>query len=199
MLKVKCNKKGIEKANKIIKQGGIIIFPTDTIYGIGCDPYNKNAVKRIYDIKRRDTSKLLPVLVYSKDIAEKIVVFDNLSRKLAEKFWPGPLTLILDLKDMKLKKSLNIQTKIAVRVPNHNCTLELLRSCNYLVGTSANLSGQLPFTDPIEGLKKIQNYDIFLDGGLITSKGESTIIEVENEKIKIIRQGAIKEREILVK
>ena len=196
-MKVSCNKQGIEEANKIIKQGGIIVFPTDTIYGIGCDPYNKDAVRRIYDIKHRDASKLLPVLVYSIDIAEKIIVFDSLSRKLAEKFWPGPLTLILDLKDIKLKNSLNIKKKIAVRIPNHNCTLELLRNCNYLVGTSANLSGQRSFTDPIEGLKNIQNYDIFVDGGLITSKGESTIIEVENEEIKIIREGVLKKSEIL--
>ena len=87
--------------------------------------------------------------------------------------------------------------KIAVRVPNHDCTLELLRNCGCLVGTSANLSGQSPFTDPVEGLKNIQNYDIFVDGGQIISKGESTIIEVKNDKVKIIRKGALKESEIL--
>ncbi len=88
MLKVNCNKSGIEKTGQKIKQGGVIVFPTDTVYGIGCDPFNKKAVKRIYEIKSRKISKPLPVLVYSKEVAEKIVSFDKFTSKIAEKFWP---------------------------------------------------------------------------------------------------------------
>ena len=71
-MKVKCDKEGIEKASQIINQGGIAVFPTDTVYGIGCNPYNKESVNKIYNIKYRNTSKPFPVLVYSKEIAEKI-------------------------------------------------------------------------------------------------------------------------------
>ena len=192
-----CDKEGIEKASKIISQGGIVIFPTDTVYGIGCDPYNKASVEKIYRIKSRDIIKSVPILTYSTEAAERIAQFDQLAKKIVKKFWPGPLTLILKVTDEKIKKSLNLENKIAVRVPNHRCTLELLKKCNYLVGTSANISGDLPHTNPEECLEKMQNYDVFVDGGIITSNGESTIIEIENEEVKIIREGSLTKEEIL--
>jgi len=195
-LKVNCDKEGIEKASQIINQGGIVVFPTDTVYGIGCNPYNRDSVRKIYEIKSRDISKPFPVLVYSKEIAEKIAFFDEFTKKIVEKFWPGTLTIILKLIDAELKKSLNVTDKIAVRVPNHKCTLKLLKKCNFLVGTSANISGQSSFTNPDECFKNIQKYDVFVDGGIITSKTESTIIEIENEKIKIIRKGSLSYEEI---
>lgn len=197
VLKVSCDKEGIEKASKIISQGGIVIFPTDTVYGIGCDPYNKASVEKIYRIKSRDIIKSVPILTYSAEAAERIAQFDQLAKKIVKKFWPGPLTLILKVTDEKIKKSLNLENKIAVRVPNHRCTLELLKKCNYLVGTSANISGDLPHTNPEECLEKMQDYDIFVDGGIITSNGESTIIEIENEEIKIVREGSLTKEEIL--
>lgn len=196
-LKVNCGKEGIEKASQVIEQGGIVVFPTDTVYGIGCNPYNKESVKKIYEIKSRDFTKPFPVLVYSKEIASKIAHFDKIAEKIVGKFWPGPLTIILKLTDNKLKESLNLTDKIALRVPNHNCTLELLKECNFLIGTSANISGQSSFFDPQECIKNVENYDIFVDGGTITSKGESTIIEIENDEIKIIREGSLSKEEIL--
>jgi len=196
-LKVTCNKEGIEKASQIINQGGIVVFPTDTVYGIGCDPYNKDSVRKIYEIKSRKISKPFPVLVYSKDIAERIAFFDEFTKKIVERFWPGPLTIILKLTDENLKESLNITDKIAIRVPNHKCTLELLKKCNFLVGTSANISGHSSFTNPDECFNNFRKYDVFVDGGIITSKSESTIIEIENEEIKIIREGALSHEEIL--
>ncbi len=197
ILKVSCNKEGIEKASQIVSRGGIVIFPTDTVYGIGCNPYNKEAVEKIYKIKSRDIMKSVPILTYSIETAEKIVEFDKFTKKIVEKFWPGPLTVILKVTDKKIKESLNLENKIAIRVPDHKCTLELLKKCNFLVGTSANISGDFPYTDPEECLKNLENYDVFVDGGIITSKGESTIIEIENEQIKIIREGSLTKDEIL--
>lgn len=196
MLKVNCNKEGITKANNIIKNGGVIIFPTDTVYGIGCDPYNENAIEKIYKIKSREKTKSLPVLVYSKEIASTIVTFDKESEKLAEKFWPGPLTLILKLTDTKLKKSLNLDKKIALRVPNNNCTLELLKKCSLLIGTSANVSGQESFTDPWKCYQNINGFDLFLDGGKILGV-PSTIVEVIHGEVKIQREGILTKKEIV--
>ena len=130
-MRVNCDKDGIEKASTIIGLGGIAVFPTDTVYGIGCNPYDKKAVKKIYEIKSRDTSKPFPILVYSKEIAETIVSFDEFSEKIVKQFWPGPLTLILKSTDSKLKETLNVNDKIAIRVPDHKCTLELLKKCNF--------------------------------------------------------------------
>ena len=197
-MKVNCNGKGIEKTAQIIEKGGIVIFPTDTVYGIGCNPYNENAVKKIYKIKSRTKLKSLPVLAYSLDIIKEITLIDEFTEKIIEKYWPGPLTLILELTDQKLKKSLNLGNKIAVRIPDSKCTLKLLEKCRLLVGTSANISGNSSYTNPDECIKNIKNYDIFLNGGTITSKGESTIIEIENEEIKIIREGELKIEDIMV-
>jgi L-threonylcarbamoyladenylate synthase len=196
-LKVKCDKEGIEKASKIIKDGGIVIFPTDTVYGIGCDPYNKKSVDKIYQIKGRSKTKPFPVLAYSIDEVSNIVEFDKDSKKIAEKFWPGPLTLILKLRDEKLKHSLNLKEKIAIRVPNNQCLLNLLENSKLLVGTSANLSGDGSFTNSKECYQNIRDFDIFLDDGDINPMGESTILEIDQGKPIIHRIGALKKEEII--
>jgi len=198
IMKVDCNDEGIRKSVEIIENGGVIIFPTDTVYGIGCNPYDANAVKKIYEIKSREKIKSLPVLASSIQIVKQISIIDEFTENIIKKYWPGPLTLILKLKDKNLKKSLNLEDKIAVRIPNSECTLKLLNKCNLLVGTSANVSGDSSFTDPQECMKNVRNYDVFVDGGTITSKGESTIIEIENEKISIIREGALKKEDITI-
>ena len=198
IMKVDCNDEGIRKSVGIIENGGVIIFPTDTVYGIGCNPYDANAVKKIYEIKSREKIKSLPVLASSIEIVKQISTIDEFTENIIKKYWPGPLTLILKLKDKNLKKSLNLEDKIAVRIPNSECTLKLLNKCNLLVGTSANVSGDSSFTDPQECMKNVKNYDVFVDGGTITSKGESTIIEIENEKIRIIREGALKKEDITI-
>ena len=197
-MKVNCNDEGIRKSVEIIENGGVIIFPTDTVYGIGCNPYDVNAVKKIYEIKSREKTKSLPVLASSIQIVKQISIIDEFTEKIVKKYWPGPLTLILKLKDKNLKKSLNLEDKIAVRIPNSVCTLKLLNKCNLIVGTSANVSGDSSFTNPQECMKNVKNYDVFVDGGTITSKGESTIIEIENEKIQIIREGALKKEDIVI-
>ena len=198
ILKVDCNDEGVEKTFQVIENGGIVIFPTDTVYGMGCNPYNVNAVEKIYEIKSREKIKPLPVLAYSLDTVKQIARIDTFTEKIIKKYWPGPLTLILELTDKKLKKSLKLDNKIAVRIPDSKCTLKLLKKCGLLVGTSSNISGNPSSTDPKECLKNIINYDIFLNGGTITSKGESTIIEIENEEIKIIREGVLKKEEIMI-
>ena len=196
-MKVDCNTTGIEKTFQVIENGGIAIFPTDTVYGLGCNPYNSSAVEKIYEIKSREKIKSLPVLAYSLEIVKEITCVDSFTEKIIEKYWPGPLTLILKLTDQKLKKSLKLDDKIAIRIPDSECALKLLEKCNLLVGTSANISGNESFTDPEECVKNIKNYDIFLNGGTITSKGESTIIEIKNGKIEVIREGVLKKEEII--
>ena len=195
-MKLDCDDEGIKKTSQIIENGGIVVFPTDTVYGIGCNPYNENSVKKIYEIKSRTELKSLPVLAYSLDVVKEIALIDEFTEKIIEKYWPGPLTLILELTDQKLKKSLNLGNKIAVRIPDSKCTLKLLEKCRLLVGTSANISGNSSYTNPDECIKNIKNYDMFLNGGIITSKGESTIIEIENKEIKIIREGILKIEDI---
>ena len=195
-LRVKCDSDGINLATATIKKGGIVVFPTDTVYGIGCDPYNQNAIKSIYEIKSRDYSKLFPVLGFSKKELSEIAFFDERANRIAEKYWPGEITLVLKLKDEKLKQTLNLGEKIAIRVPKNECTLSILKECKLIVGTSANISGSKSFIDPEECIKNISGYDLFVDGGIISSKGESTVVEIDKE-IRILRQGNISEKDIM--
>ena len=195
-MRVSCTDSDIKVAIKKIKDGGIIVFPTDTVYGIGCDPYNKKTISRLYEIKKRKKTKPFPILGISKTELEKIAEFNTLEEKIAEKFWPGQVTLVLKVKDEKIRQSLCLDKKIAVRVPNNQCVLSLLKECKLLVGTSANISGTTPFTDPNECSKNLTKYDLLIDGGIIPSQSESTIVEIVGDDIKILREGNVPEKEI---
>ena len=194
---MKCDSEGINTAKKILEKDGVIIFPTDTVYGIGCNPYSTKAIQRIYQIKKRDEAKPLPILGYSKDELNKIVFFDEKSSRLIDKFWPGKLTLVLKLKDQKLKETMSLSDKVAVRVPNNKCVLSLLKECKLLIGTSANTSGTPSLIDSKDCNEQLSNYDILIDYGRIQSDGESTIIEINNGELNVIRIGSISEEEIL--
>jgi len=195
-LKISCNDVDIQIATKAINDGAIVVFPTDTVYGLGCNPYNRDAVLSLYEIKKRKKTKPFPVIGYSKKEIEKIAEFNSLEEKIAEKFWPGPITLILKIKDKEIQKSLDLEGKIAVRVPNNQCVLALLKECKLLVGTSANISGTAPFNDPKECGKNLSGYDLLIDGGIISGQGESTIVEIVEDDIKILRAGHVSEKEI---
>ena len=195
-MKISCNDEDVQKAASAINDGAVIVFPTDTVYGLGCNPYNHDSVLSLYEIKKREKTKPFPVLGYSKEELEKIAEFSPLEEKIAEKFWPGAITLILKVKDQKIQKSLSLGEKIAVRVPNNKCALALLKECKLLVGTSANISETKPFNDPKECSENLIGYDLFIDGGIISSKGESTIVEIENNDVKILRKGSISEEMI---
>ena len=193
---VPCDQNGISLAATTIKNGGLVVFPTDTVYGLGCDPRNVKAIEAIFRIKKRNESKQLPILVYSKDEVSKIAVFDDISNKIADKFWPGQLTLVLKLKDNEIKSAMNMNDKVAVRVPNHPCVLALLKECKLIVGTSANFSGHPAFSDSKKVQENFSGYDVFLDGGTISNSTSSTIVEVKDGTWKILRQGKITKEEI---
>ena len=195
-MKISCNNADIQIAAKAINDGAIVIFPTDTVYGIGCNPYDHEAVLSLYEIKKREKTKLFPVIGYSKKEIEVVAEFNPLAEKIAEKFWPGPITMILKVKDKEIQKSLDLEGKIAVRVPNNQCILALLKECKLLIGTSANISGTAPFNDPNECGKNLSGYDLLMNGGIISSQGESTIVEIENNDIRILRKGHVSEEKI---
>ena len=195
-MKISCNDEDVQKAASAISDGAVIVFPTDTVYGLGCNPYNHDAVLSLYEIKKREKTKPFPVIGYSKEELEKIAEFNALEEKIAETFWPGAITLILKVKDKEIQKSLSLGEKIAVRVPNNKCALALLKECKLLVGTSANISGASPFNDPKECTENLTGYDLFIDGGIISSEGESTIVEIVNNDVKILRKGSISEEMI---
>ncbi len=192
---VNCDKNGINEIVNAYENGQIIVYPTDTVYGIGCDPFNKDSISKIYDLKKREGSKRFPILGFSKEELEKIVEFNIDAEKISEKFWPGQVTLLLPIRK-EMDEKINNNGKLAVRVPNNECVLAILEKCKLIIGTSANISGQESILDSNECKTKIPGIDVLVNGGKITSLGESTIIDFIDDQVKVIREGSISKDEI---
>jgi len=177
-----------------LSDGGIIVFPTDTVYGIGCNPYYDESVERIFQIKDRSEDKPLPVMGYSISDIEKLVHMSPLAKSLAQYFWPGALTIVSPCKDNNISRRVMAGgDNLAVRIPGNRCTQSLLRLCKYLIGTSANVSGRKPCTSSYEVLSSgLSGFDLVLDGGALGGGIESTVIEVIDSKVRILREGVIK-------
>ena len=191
------------KCKELIMKGGIIVYPTDTIYGLGCDPYNKKSVGKIFRLKNRLMTKALPILTCDFRHVEKIMILNENGRKLANSFWPGPLTIVGTLKDNQLPEIITGgKQTIGMRIPNNIETLNLLKYCNYLVGTSANISNEKSCFYAKEVLKSpLAGYDAIVIGDekkpnhQFSLKG-STIVDVSTSNIKIVREGIIKSETI---
>ena len=192
---VSCDELGINQILESYKKGKIIGFPTDTVYGIGCDPFNKNSISKIFDLKNRSDEKKFPILGYSKEDFEKIVQFNSKADKISEKFWPGQVTMLLPIQE-KISDRIENNGKLAVRVPNNECLLSILKQCKLIVGTSANISGEESIVDSHDCIMKLPEIDVLVDGGKINSSGESTIIDFVDDGLKIIREGTISKKEI---
>ena len=181
----------ISKLSEIVQNGGVIVYPTDTVYGIGCNPFNKQAIEKIFSIKKRQ-NKPLPVLCQSIDYARKLVDFDELLNKLAIKFWPGPLTIVAPIKNHDLPKLLTLNSDfLGIRVPNNPITLNLISDCGgYLVGTSANISGKKSHSNYSEIISELHDFDAILANDFI-GKLESTVIQIKDGNLIILREGSI--------
>jgi L-threonylcarbamoyladenylate synthase len=194
-LKIKLSLTDINKILEIgemIKKGGVIVYPTDTVYGIGGNPFLEDVVIRIKNIKQRE-EKAMPILISNLEKAKEIAYFNDLSLKIANTFWPGPLTIVLKTKVKFSPHLTGGRDSIGLRIPNHELALKIIEaSGGALIGTSANISGRPPAIS-IEDLdEKIRSsVDLIIDGGKCYLGKPSTVIEVIDSKIKIIRIGAI--------
>lgn len=187
-----------ELAGGVVRAGGLIVYPADTFYLIGCDPLRDEAVERMYEIKR-GPRKSHPVLVDGLESALKLGIFDEYSLKLVYKFWPGPLTIIVGA-SKKLKKSsvLIDGVKVGLRMPSSLQALEIIgKSGGALIGTSAKFAGQRAprsFREVDGGL--IESVELAIDGGRCPIGKASTVIEVRDGKIKVLREGQLPLQEL---
>ena len=178
--------------------GGVIAFPTDTVYGLGADAFNSTAVERIYEIKNRPKHRQFPLLI--ADVERLFTLADpipEIAWFLARRFWPGGLTLVLPKTD-SLPVHLGPEPTIAVRVPNHPACLAIIQHLgNPIIGTSANISGQpAALTAEEVGQQLGGKIDFIINGGKCTGGKESTVADVTNESPVILRQGIIPSHEI---
>jgi len=190
--------KNIYATANIVKKGGLVVYPTDTLYGLGCDPLNEEAVKRVFKVKG-ERNKPLPILACCLKDAEKIAEFSEKTKKIAEKFWPGPLTLVLPKKPVLPNIVTCNENSVGVRVPKNDVALKLICQCDgILVGTSANKSGQKPPATALEAIKQIGGeIDVVLDGGPCPLKVSSTVVDLTLEKPRLLRAGPISLEEVL--
>lgn len=176
----------MEEVVQALKQGNVVIYPTDTLYALGADATNPQAIEKVYKIKGRDKNKPLSIAVGSIEDIEKYAYTTPLSKKLAQTFLPGPLTLVLKKKDT-LAPNLTSDETIAIRVLNH----PLFEYISFpLTATSANISGK----DTPETLKAIEKelkeIKVGIDGGTLNGN-PSTIVDCRGEKPLVLREGAI--------
>ncbi|HUK41139.1 MAG TPA: L-threonylcarbamoyladenylate synthase [Candidatus Acidoferrales bacterium] len=188
------NPLNFEAAADALRRGDVIVFPTETLYGLGADALNHQAVEKIFQLKGRDAKNPIPVLVDGPKMLRNVVAeIPPLARKLMDRFWPGPLTLVLPARQDLPKPLLNASGGIAVRISSQPIAMQLVQALGRpLTATSANPSGE----EPARTLQEAKNYfagkvKVFLDGGRLNSKSGSTVVEVVGDDIKIIREGDI--------
>ncbi len=188
----------VEKGVSILKKGGVIVFPTDTVYGLGAGIVIDSAVERVYRIKGRPRNMALPLLLADLDQLEDIAVSIPASaRLLAEKFWPGPLTLVLLKSDTVSDIVSGGNKTVAVRVPAHPVPAALAQEVGTpIIGTSANLSGQPSALTAEEVRAQIgDKVDLIIEGKCPGGR-ESTVVDLTGETPVILRPGAISREEL---
>ncbi len=187
--------KNLKEIKTVLDQDGIIIFPTDTVYGIGCNCYSIEGLKKLFAFKNRPLSKPINVLTDSVTKIETVAKeLNSKERELIKKYLPGELTIIVDKKENVPDLLTANLTTVGVRIPNHKMALEILKNYPYpLATTSVNLAGESPGVEVEDFLEEFQNkVDIIVDGGKSPIGVASTIVRVENNEIKILREGQLK-------
>ncbi len=183
----------VARAARVILAGGVVAYPTDTLYGLGVDPRNDRAVERLFAVKQRAADQPVPLIAADLAQVERHVGrLTDLGRRLAARFWPGPLTLVVQaLPD--LSPLIHGGTGVAVRVPNHAVARMLAAQCNAAItSTSANLSGE----PPPDGADRItrsitERIDVLLDAGAAPGGLPSTIVNVAGEVPVLVREGVV--------
>jgi len=192
----------VREAAEAIKEGKLVIYPTDTVYGLGTNPFSDQAVRRLIEAKRRPLGKHIPLLVSSISRVEELAILNDYARALAEKFWPGPLTIVLPLRKNTGLSSLLFggEEENGFRIPQNPIAQALIKgSGGVITGTSANISGRKPPITAQEAVQQLgESVDLVLDGGETFYKQPSTVVKVlKDGSLVIIREGALKIEHIM--
>ena len=185
----------IQEAVRVLRRGGIVMYPTDTAYGLAADMTNPKGVRRIYQIKGRSKDKTLPLIAASRAMVSRHARWNPRAEKLAKKYWPGPLTILLQAKQNHTH--IIKDGKIAIRVPDAPVAQKLSRALGRpITSTSANKSGSLPSYSVQSFLRQMKRQralpDIILDAGALPPKKPSTIVDATKIPPVLIRKGPVK-------
>lgn len=189
----------IAKSAQVIIGGGVIGYPTETVYGLGCNIYCDKAVQRVFKLKKRKARKPLSVIIANRDqLNDLVLAISPIAEKLIQAFWPGPLTLIFKAAPALSQALLAKGSTIGVRIPGNPICLGLLKQCGTaIVSTSANLSGDL---NPVTAEQVIESFgsklDLVIDGGPAQGQVPSTVVDTTEGRPIIRRVGAISKEQI---
>jgi L-threonylcarbamoyladenylate synthase len=186
------------RALEVLQSGGLVAFPTDTVYGVGARAFDQAAVKNIYKAKDRPVEKAIPILIGDVDDLVKVTIaVPEIAMKLAARFWPGPLTLVVP-KHPELSATVSAGPTIGVRIPSHSIARALLRLAGPMAVTSANLSGQPSPTTANEVFAQLGGrIALILDGGISPGGVPSTVVDCTGGEPQILRAGPIPKNEIM--
>lgn len=187
------------RAVAALKRGEVIVFPTETLYGLGADAFNKTAVERIVSLKGRNPENPIPVIIADREMLNDVVTeVSPVAQKLIERFWPGPLTLVLPAKKNLSEQLLNRDGGIGIRISSHPLAARLARELGHpLTATSANLSAKEPARTVAEAKGYFSDkLEIFLDGGRLEGSKGSTVVEIVENNLRIIREGEVSWQEL---
>jgi len=187
----------ISKALNELRTGGLIAFPTDTVYGVGVLAFDGAAVESIYAAKDRPIEKAIPILIADIEDMEKVGVdIPQMAYKLASRFWPGPLTCVIP-KQPTLPESVSTTSTVGVRVPDHEVARALLRAAGPMAVTSANISGHESPSTAVEVLRQLHGrIPLIIDGGRTAGGVASTVVDCTTKEINILREGPISAEEL---
>ncbi len=182
----------LREAVQALKDGGVVVFPTETSYGIGCDATNAKAVRRVLTLKGRPDGKGTPLIVDSLKMAEQWGVFSPTAKKIAKKYWPGALTLVVPVCG-KIASAVLQNKTVALRVSENLIAHALVKGLGKpLVATSANVSGQPPAFSVRAFEQQIpEGADVIIDAGALPKRKPTTLMKVVGDSVEVLRQGAV--------
>jgi L-threonylcarbamoyladenylate synthase len=185
-------------ALETLRSGGLVAFPTDTVYGVGALAYDGKAIESIYVAKDRPIEKAIPILIADMEDMEKVGMdIPQTAYKLAARFWPGPLTCVIP-KQPTLPEAVSATSTVGVRVPDHEVARALLRAAGPMAVTSANISGaQSPSTAEEVYAQLNGRIPLIIDGGTTPGGVPSTVVDCSTSELKILREGPISIEELL--
>ena len=190
----KCIPSEIGLVARILRKDGVVVYPTDTFYGLGVNCYSPSAISRAYGLKKRDPAKPLSVVISDREMIHSVAIdIPSLFESLEAEFWPGPLTLVLHANPLIPDVLLGFQKTIGVRLPDHTWLRGLVKTAGFpITATSANLAGKAEISDPVKAIQVFQGkVDCIVDGGITRGGSSSTVVDMTKEKPSILREGAI--------
>jgi L-threonylcarbamoyladenylate synthase len=195
---VDTSEESLREAATVIRLGGVVVYPTETFYGLGCEPSDPDATKRICAIKERAENPL-PLICSDVEAARLVAQFNDTAEKLVKKFWPGPLTLVLPAKVTYPMWVTHGKKTLGLRVSSNRVAQRLAQLVGgVIISTSANKSGKPPHNNIHDIISDLGNeVDIIIDGGYTHGGEPSTVLDISGEELWIVRSGAIKGDEIL--